>query len=76
MNFTEQLVPAFSGIELKSSDGKAIPTGKATVVPGDKRKMVVPIAGHLAAGTYSVGWHAVSVDTHRVSGKYTFKIAQ
>ena len=76
MSFSEELVPSFTGLELKNAGGKSVPTGKTVLVAGDKRKIVVPIGSHLTAGTYNVAWHAVSVDTHRVSGTYTFKIVQ
>ena len=36
----------------------------------------VPIAKPLSPGTYDVDWHAVSVDTHRVNGHFSFKVAQ
>ena len=76
MTFSEELVAAFSGVEVKNSDGKPIPMGKMTFARGDARKMIVPIATRLAPGTYSVAWHAVSVDTHRISGRYTFKVSR
>jgi len=53
-----------------------IPTGKAALIPGDSRKITVPITAKLAPGAYSITWHAVSTDTHRVSGRYSFKVAR
>lgn len=76
MSFSEELVPNFTGLELKTAAGKPIPTGKAALVAGDNKKIVVPIGMHLAPGTYNVAWHAVSVDTHRVTGSYSFKVMQ
>ena len=75
LNFSEGLVPAFSGLELKSGN-KIVPTGKAALVPGDDKKMVVPVKARLVPGAYSVTWHAVSVDTHRVAGSYSFKVVK
>jgi len=74
MSFSEELVPMFTGLELKTATGKSVPTGKTALVAGDNKKVVVPIAGRLAPGTYNVAWHAVSVDTHRVTGSYSFKV--
>jgi hypothetical protein len=74
LSFNEGLVPSFTGLELKNANGKPVPTGKAMLVPGDNKKIVVPIGTRLTAGTYNVAWHAVSVDTHRVSGSYSFKV--
>ena len=76
MNFSEGLVPRFSGLELKDSHGKLMQTGTATLNPNDNTKLIVAIKTRLMAGSYSVAWHAVSVDTHRVSGKYSFKVAR
>src|SRR5437016_5390086 len=76
MTFSEGLVASFSGVDLKNGSGKAVPTGKAMLVPGDNRKLVVPISARLSPGTYKVAWHAVSTDTHRVSGAYTFKVVR
>lgn len=33
-------------------------------------------AAPLAAGTYKVVWNAVSVDTHKSNGEYSFKVGQ
>lgn len=40
---------------------------------GDARVVVVPL-GHLRRGAYTVRWHAVSSDSHVVSGVYTFGV--
>jgi methionine-rich copper-binding protein CopC len=74
--FSEGLIASFTGLELKNGGGKVMPTGKAMLVPGDNRKLVVPITAKLAPGAYTVAWHAVSVDTHRVTGSYGFKVAR
>lgn len=39
----------------------------------DARVVVVPL-GHLLRGAYTVRWHAVSSDSHVVSGVYTFGV--
>ena len=31
-------------------------------------------SGPLAAGTYKVEWHAVSTDTHKTQGSYSFTV--
>jgi methionine-rich copper-binding protein CopC len=73
MRFSEGLVANFSGAELKDAKGKVIPTGKALA---SGKQLVVPITAKLAPGNYTVAWHAVSVDTHRISGSYGFKIVK
>lgn len=75
ITFNENVMVQFSGLELKDHDGKMIPTGKATVDPANKKQLVVPVNETLSPGDYKVEWHAVSDDTHRVKGSYSFSVA-
>ncbi|MDU1671067.1 MAG: copper resistance protein CopC [Bradyrhizobium sp.] len=36
--------------------------------------LVVPVKQELSPGEYKVEWHAVSDDTHRVKGSYSFSV--
>jgi methionine-rich copper-binding protein CopC len=72
--FSEGLIPKLSGIELKDQSGKAIETGPAAADPKDTKQLVIPIKSPLAAGQYTVDWHAVSEDTHRVKGSFSFEV--
>ncbi len=74
--FNESVIPQFSGIALKDRSGKTIPTGKATVDPSNKKMMIVPLKDQLAPGDYKVEWYAVSDDTHKVKGSYSFGVSQ
>jgi methionine-rich copper-binding protein CopC len=74
MDFSEGLVAVFSGVEVDDPAGKAVETGTAVVDPKNDRELVVPIKAKLAPGTYTVKWHAVGTDTHRVAGHYTFQV--
>lgn len=74
ISFNEALIGRFSGLDLRDAQHRKIATGKTSPAPSDKT-MVVPINHRLRPGTYRVDWHAVSVDTHRISGNYTFKVA-
>ena len=76
MKFSEGLIVQFVRLQLKDGKGRSVPIGSATLNQGDNTKLVVPIRARLAAGTYSVAWSAVSVDTHRISGSYSFKVAR
>ena len=73
--FNENVIPQFSGVELTDQTGKVVATGKATTDPANKKLLVVPIKDQLAPGDYKVEWHAVSDDTHRVKGSYSFSVA-
>jgi methionine-rich copper-binding protein CopC len=74
LNFNEGVIAKFSSVEIKDESGKTIPTGVAVTDPKDQKQLVVPLPTPLTAGHYTVSWHAVSVDTHRVKGEYSFGI--
>jgi methionine-rich copper-binding protein CopC len=73
LTFTEGVEPAFSTIELRGAGGTAIATGKPQSVNGNKRQLEVDLPA-LAAGTYTVVWHATSVDTHKTEGSFQFTV--
>jgi methionine-rich copper-binding protein CopC len=74
LSFSEGVVAKFSGVELKDETGKAVETGTATADPKDSKQLVIPLSTPLAAGRYTVNWHAVSEDTHRIKGEYSFTV--
>jgi methionine-rich copper-binding protein CopC len=74
LSFSEDVIAKFSGLEIKNEDGKTIPTGVAVTDPKDQKQLVVPLPAPLTAGQYTVTWHAVSEDTHRVKGEYSFGV--
>ena len=76
LTFTEDLVAKFSGLTVKDKSGHLIETAGPSVDPNQKRQLIVPISKPLQPGTYDVDWHAVSVDTHKVDGHFSFKVAQ
>jgi methionine-rich copper-binding protein CopC len=76
ITFNENLIPKFSGAEVKDQTGKIIATGKATTDPANKKVLVVPVNEQLSPGDYKVEWHAVSDDTHRVKGNYSFSVSR
>lgn len=74
--FTEDLVFKFSGLTVKDQSGRPVETASPTIDPNQKSQLIVPIPKPLAPGMYDVEWHAVSVDTHKVNGRFSFKVAQ
>jgi methionine-rich copper-binding protein CopC len=74
LTFNEDLVPKFSGIELKDQTGKIIQTGSAASDAKDKKQLVILVKATLSPGLYTVEWHAVAEDTHRVKGSYRFML--
>ena len=73
LSFTQDIVPALSGVTVSAAGGGAVPTGKA--VAGPANTLHVRLGRALPPGSYTVSWHVVSVDTHPTSGKYRFTIA-
>ena len=75
ITFNENVIPQMSGVEMKDQTGKTIATGKAATDPANKKLLVVPVTEQLPPGDYNVEWHAVSDDTHRVKGNFSFSVA-
>ena len=63
-------------LELKEEAGNTIATGTPLNDPRNRKLLIVPLAAPLTAGRYKVSWHAVSEDTHRVKGEYSFEVAR
>ena len=70
LTFTEKLEPTFSGVSVSDAAGHDVEAA-APVISGDT---VTVALKPLAAGSYRVSWHAVSVDSHRTEGSYSFSI--
>jgi methionine-rich copper-binding protein CopC len=73
-NFTEALEPSFSKLEVQDAAGHRVDAGNMHLAPNDTKQMLIGL-NKVAPGTYTVIWHAVSVDTHRTEGHFTFTIA-
>lgn len=76
LTFSEAVIAKFSGVELRDQAGKPIATGKPAVDPANKNVLVVPISEQLPPGNYKIEWHAVSEDTHREKGNYSFSVGR
>jgi hypothetical protein len=74
LSFSEGVEPKFSGLTLKSDTGAAVTAHTAGVDPSDNKILIVKIGKPLAAGVYTVNWHAVSVDTHHTQGSFNFTV--
>ncbi len=79
LRFSEKLMPKFSGADLMmTGHGGAshapMKVPAAAGVSGDGRTLVVTPRYPLGAGRYSVAWHVVSTDTHRVAGNFAFAV--
>lgn len=72
--FTQNLESTFSTIEVLDSNGTRMNAGNALVDTRDRKLLHVPVRV-LSAGTYTVKWHVLSVDTHTSDGNFTFYVA-
>jgi len=73
MWFTQQLEPAFTTATVTDASGNQVAAGPARVDPKDPTELEMPLK-KLPPGTYSVAWHALSVDTHTTTGHFTFTV--
>nr|WP_316629550.1 copper homeostasis periplasmic binding protein CopC [uncultured Brevundimonas sp.] len=72
VTFSERVVPAFSGLEVVNTAGAKFPV--ATTVSDDGMTVSGRTARPLAAGAYSLNWHAASADGHRMTGAIAFTV--
>ena len=73
-DFSETVVPAFSGAKLTDLKGNVVPTGTPRVDAKNKKELIVPLRESLKDGKYKLAWYAVASDTHRVQGSYAFAV--
>jgi len=71
--FTQNLEPAFSTLEVQDAQGKEVDKKDAYLDAKDKSLFLVSLP-QLPAATYTVIWHAVSVDTHKTQGRFEFTV--
>jgi copper(I)-binding protein len=74
ITFTGAVEPRFSSIEATNATAQRVDNGQPHVVNGDGKRLAVAVQA-LPPGTYTVVWHATSVDTHKTDGRYHFTMA-
>jgi copper resistance protein C len=70
LTFTQNLEAAFSSIQVTGPNGARVDAGKPQI-SGNTMHVGLKAAG---PGTYHVRWHALSVDTHKTEGSFTFSV--
>ena len=73
LQFSEVVEPRFSKVTVELND-KPVASEPAASDPSDKTTLIVKFAQPLQAGSYKVNWQAVSADTHKVKGSFTFQV--
>ncbi|HKX23171.1 MAG TPA: copper homeostasis periplasmic binding protein CopC [Rhizorhapis sp.] len=80
LQFSEKLVPAFSGADVVMTGMPGMPNhgqmkmGAKSSVSKDGKTLLLLLAKPLPRGDYRVNWHAVAGDTHRITGTHAFKV--
>ena len=72
--FTEGVEQAFTKVDL-THDQAPVAVSSIKTEPANKKILIVTPAQPLPAGTYNVKWNAVSVDTHKSTGDYSFTVS-
>ncbi len=72
--FTEGVEQAFTKVVI-SHDQTPVAVSSLKTEPGNQKVLIVTPAHPLPAGTYQVKWNAVSVDTHKSAGDYSFTVS-
>jgi len=75
LHFSERLEGALSSVVVRDAAGKQVDKGNGTVDKKDRKVIRVSLPD-LEPGVYKVEWRAVSTDTHKVTGDFTFKIGE
>jgi len=75
LSFGEPVQVVAQGIQVLAPDGSTVDDGHAGHVDGRADTVGVAIRAQ-AQGTYTVSWHAVSADSHPVSGAFTFSVGR
>jgi copper resistance protein C len=70
LTFTQNLEAAFSSIQVTNANGARVDQGKAQISGNTMRVGLKS----LSQGPYRVRWQALSVDTHKTEGSFTFRV--
>ena len=74
LHFSEGVEPSFTSVEVADSNGGRYDATGLHTASGDAATLLVPLR-QLGADTYTVIWHATSVDTHKTQGHFSFSVA-
>ena len=75
LKFNERLEPSFSSAIIRDSAGKQVDKADAHVDKADRTVVRVSVPP-LEPGVYTVEWRAMSSDTHKINGNFTFRVGE
>ncbi len=70
LTFTQNLEAGFSSVQVTDANGARVDRGKPQISGNTMRVGLKS----LTQGTYRVRWQALSVDTHKTEGSFTFRV--
>lgn len=73
LTFSEDVNIKFTGVKITGPNKAEVKQGTPSL-NADETVLTIPVDGTLAAGTYTVDWHALSNDGHKTHGTYTFTV--
>lgn len=71
--FDQPVGVSADSLEVFAPDGSRVDTG-STAHGGKPDDITVALQHRLGHGTYTVGWHVISADSHPVHGAFTFSV--
>ena len=75
LRFSEGVDPIGQAILLVDGEGDPVPLGPISQA-GGADTISADVPGTIADGTYVVGWQAVSADSHKIRGAFTFSVGE
>ncbi len=75
LDFSEDIEPKFSTIEVDDAKGARVDRGDVHTAADNAKRLVVSI-DELAPGVYNVTWRVTSTDTHKAKGSFSFTIGR
>lgn len=73
LRFSEGVEPVGDSIRLVDAAGDPVPLGPLDQSLGDDT-LRTPLPATIDDGTYVVGWQAISADSHKIRGAFTFSV--
>lgn len=81
LTFSETLIEKLSGVDIVMTGMPGMANHQPMKVSGftsklgtDGKTLTVTLPRALPAGSYALTWHAVTADTHRIEGNYSFSV--
>lgn len=74
LRFDEPVETSLAAIDVLAADGDNVAAGDVQYVAGSSARVAVGLRRDLPVGSYLVSWRVQSVDSHPLSGSFTFSV--